>query len=69
MSKYASGPAVNGWKPGDTVHDHSPQVKGTGAEMHPALVSGIVSRDSLVSYWSIFVVSSQVTDPEVFAKV
>ena len=44
-------------------------MKGTGAEMHPALVSGIVSRDSLVSYWSIFVVSSQVTDPEVFAKV
>ena len=37
--------------------------------MHPTLVSGIVSRDSLVSYWSIFVVSSQVTDPEVFAKV
>ena len=41
----------------------------TGAEMHPALVSGMVSRDSLVSYWPIFVVSSPVTDPEVFAKV
>ena len=37
--------------------------------MHPALVSGMVSRDSPVSYWSIFVVSSPVTDPEVFAKV
>ena len=37
--------------------------------MHPALVSGIVSTDSPVSYWPIFLALSQITDPEVFAKV
>ena len=42
--------------------------KGTGAEMSPANVSGIVTRDSLVSYWPDFPVSS-VTVPEAFAKV
>ena len=29
---------------------------GTGAEMHPAIVSGIVTEDTLVSYWPIFFV-------------
>ena len=28
--------------------------KKTGAEMRPAIVSGIVTRDALVSYWPIF---------------
>ena len=28
--------------------------KGTGAEMRPAIVSGIVTGDALVSYWLIF---------------
>ena len=36
--------------------------KGTGAEMRPAIASGIVTRDTPVSYWSA-------TVPEVFAKV
>ena len=36
--------------------------KGTGAEMRPAIASGIVTRDAPVSYWST-------TVPEVFAKV
>ena len=42
--------------------------KKTGAEMHPAIVSGIVTRDALVSYWPIFSLSL-VTVPEVFMKV
>ena len=42
--------------------------KGTGAEMPPANVSGIVTRDSLVSYWPDFPMSP-VTVPEAFAKV
>ena len=41
--------------------------KGTGAEMPPANVSGIVTRDSLVSYWPDFPVSL-VTIPKDFAK-
>ena len=28
--------------------------KGTDAEMFPAIVSGMVTGDALVSYWSIF---------------
>ena len=42
--------------------------KGTGAEMPPANVSGIVTRDSFVSYWPDFPVSL-VTIPKDFAKV
>ena len=42
--------------------------KGTGGEMSPANVSGIVTRDALVSYWPDFPVSL-VTVPKVFAKV
>ena len=42
--------------------------KGAGAEMSPANVSGIVTRDALVSYWPDFPVSL-VTLPKVFAKV
>ena len=33
---------------------HSRNDKGTDAEMFPAIVSGIVTGDALVSYWSIF---------------
>ena len=40
---------------------------GTGAEMGPAIVSGIVTWDPLISYWPIFSLSL-VTVPEVFAK-
>ena len=36
--------------------------------MHPAVVSGIVTGDALVSDWPIFSLSL-VTVPEVFAKV
>ena len=42
--------------------------KGTGAEMHPAIGSGIATGDASVSYWPI-VFLTQVTVPEVFAKV
>ena len=33
---------------------HSRNDKGTGAKMLPAIVSGIVTGDAPVSYWSIF---------------
>ena len=46
-----------------TVIHHFRNKKGTGVEMHPAIVSGIVTRDAPVSYWSL------VTVPEVFAEV
>ena len=42
--------------------------KGTGAEMRPAVVSGIVTGGASVSYWPIFSLFL-VTVPEVFAKV
>ena len=42
---------------------------GTGAEMRPAIVSGIVTGDVPVSYWPIFFCLSAVTGPEVFAEV
>ena len=49
-------------------HLHVKNGKGTGAEMRPAIVSGIVPDNALVSYWSIFSLSL-VTVPEVFVKV
>ena len=45
---------------------HFRNEKATGAEIHPAVVSGIVSRDVPVSHWAVFF---PVTVPEVFAKV
>ena len=45
---------------------HIRNEKATGAEIHPAVVSGIVSRDVPVSHWAVFF---PVTVPEVFAKV
>ena len=33
---------------------HVRKAKGTGAEMSPAIVSGIVTGDAPVSYWPIF---------------
>ena len=42
--------------------------KGTGDDMRPASVYGIVTRDALVSYWP-FLSRSLVTVPEVFVKV
>ena len=36
------------------LHLHVKNGKGTGAEMWPAIVSGIVPDNALVSYWSIF---------------
>ena len=33
---------------------HSRNEKATGAEMCPAVVSGIVTLDTPVSYWKIF---------------
>ena len=40
----------------------------TGVELYPMIVSGIVTGDSLDSYWPI-ISPSLVTVPEVFAKV
>ena len=42
--------------------------KGTGAEVRPAVVSGIVTGDAPVSYWPTVFPLSLVTVPEVFAK-
>ena len=42
---------------------------GTGAEVRPAIVSGIVTGDVPVSYWPIFFCLSPVTVLEVFAEV
>ena len=47
---------------------HLRNKKGTGAEMRPAIVSGIVTEDASISYWPIFSLSL-VTVPEVFANV
>ena len=41
--------------------------RAPGTEMRPAIVSGIVSRDALVSHWLIFSLS-QVTVTEVSAQ-
>ena len=48
-----------------SIH-HIRNEKATGAEIRPAVVSGIVSRDVPVSHWAVFF---PVTVPEVFAKV
>ena len=42
--------------------------KATGAEMRPAIVCGIVTGESPVSYWPILSLFL-VTVPEIFAKV
>ena len=42
--------------------------KGTGAEMRPAIVSGIVNGHAPVSYWPIFFSLSLATVPEVFYR-
>ena len=42
---------------------------GTGAEMRPATVCGIVTGDALVSYWPIFFSLPLVTVPGGFAGV
>ena len=44
-------------------------MKETGAEVRPAVVSGIVTGDASVSYWPSFLPLSPVTVPDVFAKV
>ena len=44
------------------------QEKTTGTEMRPAIVSGIVSWDALLSHWTIFPLAP-VTVPGIFAKV
>ena len=43
--------------------------KVTGAKMRPAIASWIVTADTPVSCWSMFILLSLVTAPEVFAKV
>ena len=47
---------------------HFRNEKGSGAEMPPAIVSGMVTRDTLLSYWPIFS-PSLATVPEGFANV
>ena len=42
--------------------------KGTGAEMRPAIVFGIVAGDAQVSYWPILSLCLA-TVPEVFTNV
>ena len=54
-------------KRGITVR-HFRNMKGTGAEMCPAVFLLITTGDVLVSYWPMFFLSL-VTVPEVFAKV
>ena len=49
-----------------SIH-HFRNEKGTGAEMRPAIVSGIVIGDALVSYWLVFL-PFPVTVPDFFAK-
>ena len=49
---------------------HFRNAKGTGAEMCRAIVSGIVTRDTSVSYWPVWPLAlSPITVPEVFAKL
>ena len=43
--------------------------RGTGAEMHPAVVSGIVTGDASISYWPIFFSLPLVTVPEWLGEV
>ena len=38
-----------------STRHHLINEKGTGAEMCPAIVSGIVTGNTKVSYWSVFV--------------
>ena len=40
----------------------------TGADMRPAIVSGMVTEEAQISYWPIFSLSLE-TFPEVFANV
>ena len=42
--------------------------KATGAEIRPAIVSGIVTGDASVSYWPTIFLLALVTVPEIFAK-
>ena len=53
---------------GDRSFSRLKNERGTGAEMCPTIVSGIVSGDALVSYWPIFPLCL-VTIPEAFARV
>ena len=46
------------------VIGHFRNEKGTGAVMRPAIVSGSVTGDALVSYWPVLEIV-----PELFAKV
>ena len=43
---------------------HFRNERGTGAEMRPAIVSGSVTGDALVSYWPVLEIV-----PQLFAKV
>ena len=45
------------------------QVEGTGVEIRPAMVSGIVTGHAPVSYWPIFFFPVPSKVPEVFAKI
>ena len=47
---------------------HLRNEKATGAEMRPAMVCGIVTEDTPVSYWLILFLCL-LTAPDVFAKV
>ena len=49
-----------------SIH-HFRNEKGAGAEMRPAIVSGIVIGDALVSYWLVFL-PFPVTVLDFFAK-
>ena len=51
-----------------TDNRHFRSEKGTGAEMRPAMVSGVVTGEVSVTHWPIFFLSP-ITVPEIFAKV
>ena len=48
---------------------HYRNERGTGAEMHPAVVSGIVTGDAPISHWPIFFSLPLVTVPELLGEV
>ena len=47
---------------------HLRKERGTGLEMRPAIVSGMVAEDALISYWLVLFSLLLLTVPEAFAR-
>ena len=47
---------------------HLRKERGTGVEMRPAIVSGMVAEDALISYWLVLFSLLLLTVPEAFAR-